>query len=165
MKTIFLDRDGILNEERGNYTWKVDDFIIVEGVIEVLKELKKRGYILLVITNQAGIAKGLYSRRDMKMCHDYFQEQSGNIISQFYYAPGHPSVSESFSRKPGTLLFEKAIAKYAIDPAQSWMIGDKERDLIPAKKLGINTILLSKSSSTYADYRVVDIREVPEIIS
>jgi len=100
----------------------------------------------------------------MHACHAYFQQQSGGLIEAFYYAPGHPDYSESLSRKPGTLLFERAIAKYGIDPAQSWMIGDKERDLVPAKKLGMQTVLLADFTSNWADFHVHDIREVLSVI-
>ncbi len=141
-KCIFLDRDGVLNEERGDYTYRLEDFRIPPGVVESLQQLREQGYLLLVITNQAGISKGLYSREEMHACHNYFQEQCGGLISHFYYSPYHPTVSESLGRKPGSLLFEKAISKFNIDPQESWMIGDRDRDLIPARKLGMATILI-----------------------
>jgi D-glycero-D-manno-heptose 1,7-bisphosphate phosphatase len=169
-KAVFLDRDGILNVERGDYVWTLEDFKIVPGIIDVLKDLKSQGFLLVVVTNQAGIAKGRYTREDMHRCHEYFQEESGNLIDHFYFAANHPSFSESLLRKPDSLMWEKAIAKFNIDPSQSWMVGDKERDLIPAKKLGIKTIRVFiegfyDKEETMGDYGVKDVRELHSIIS
>ena len=169
-KAIFLDRDGVLNEEIGNYIFHLKDFRIVDGIIEVLIKLKRDGFILIVITNQAGIAKGLYGHKSVHKLHDYFQQQTGNLIDKFYYAPDHPDYSESLSRKPDSLLFEKAIAKFDIDPSLSWMIGDKERDLIPAKKLRMKTIRLcidgldEDEAPSIGDYAVSDVKKIVELI-
>ena len=143
-KCIFLDRDGVLNRDRVNYAYHLEHFEILPGVPEALKEFKNAGYLLIVVTNQSGIAKGIYSRKDMEVCHQYFQQQTHNSIDAFYFAPYHPSVTASLTRKPDSLMFEKAIARYKIDVSQSWMIGDKERDLVPAHKLGIRSILLNE---------------------
>jgi len=170
-KAIFLDRDGVLNEERGDYVWLLEDFKIVSGIIDVLRELKSKGYLLIVVTNQAGIAKGRYGHEQVKQCHDYFQEQCGNLIDQFYYAPGHPDYSESLMRKPDSLMWEKAMAKFDIDPLQSWMIGDKERDLIPAKKFNLKTIRVfieghyEEGEETIGDFRVKDVKEISQIVN
>ncbi|QCK14695.1 D-glycero-alpha-D-manno-heptose-1,7-bisphosphate 7-phosphatase [Mangrovivirga cuniculi] len=139
-KAIFLDRDGVINRERGEYTFKVSDFEILPGVIDGLKKLKLEGYKLLIITNQAGISRGLYSRADMQACHDYLHQQTDNIIDAVYFCPWHPTVSKSLSRKPAALMFERAINKFMIDPDVSFMIGDKDRDLLPAKRLKIKTV-------------------------
>jgi len=139
-KCIFLDRDGVLNLDRNTYTYKIEDFEILPGTLESLQKLKEAGFLLVVITNQAGIAKGLYTPDEVRACHDYLQSQTQHAIDAFYYSPYHPSVTESLSRKPGSLMFEKAIARFKITPAGSWMIGDKERDIIPAKKFGISTV-------------------------
>lgn len=143
MKAVFLDRDGVINRERGEYTYLTQDFELIDGVVESIAKIKSAGYKVIVITNQAGIAKGLYTVDQMKECHLKMQEACSNQIDAIYYAPLHPSVSESLARKPDRLMFERAIAKFDIDPAQSWMIGDKMRDLIPAKALEIETILVS----------------------
>jgi D-glycero-D-manno-heptose 1,7-bisphosphate phosphatase len=164
MKAVFLDRDGIINVERGDYTWKLPDFEIMPGIIDQLRTLKKNLFKLIIITNQAGIAKGLYTHEDVLTCHAYFQKESDNIIDKLYYAPGHPSVSESLSRKPDSLLFEKAISKYELDPQLCWMVGDKERDLIPAKKLGLNTILINNHPSTYADHVLKSVNDITSVI-
>lgn len=142
-KCIFLDRDGVINRDNPDYIYKVEEFEILPGVIEGLKKLKDNGYLLVVITNQSGITKGIYTKEDMDACHNYFQEVSGHLIDKYYYSPYHPFFTESLTRKPSCLMFEKAMAKFNIDPSLSWMLGDKERDLEPAEKLGIKGILLS----------------------
>ena len=153
-RCVFLDRDGVINRDVLNYTWRTEDFEILEGVPEALKLLKSAGYLLIVVTNQGGIGKGLYTRDDVFRCHEVLQRACGGLIDALYYAPGHPSVSASLSRKPDSLLFEKAIAKYNIDPAHSWMIGDRERDIVPALKLGMRTIQLTEG----ADRMVSELR-------
>ena len=141
---IFLDRDGVINRDRVNYAYRLEDFIILPRVSEALHRLKQAGYRLVVVTNQSGIAKGIYSREQMQTCHDYMNEITGHVIDAIYYAPHHPSVSESLTRKPDSLMLEKAIARFNVDPARSWMIGDKERDLLPAQKLGTPGILIDE---------------------
>ena len=162
-RCIFLDRDGIINRERTEYTFKVEDFHILPGVKKALVKIKESGYLAIVITNQSGISQGIYSTSDMKKCHDFMQNQLDSMIDDIYYSPYHPSVSESLTRKPDSLMFEKAIAKYSIDPYQSWMLGDRERDLIPARKLGMKTILVDNiEESDYADDYALDLKRAVE---
>ncbi len=153
---VFLDRDGVLNEERGEYTWRVDDFRVLTGVKESLQLLKEAGYLLIMITNQAGIAKGIYTADDVKTCYQYLQEQTGHMIDYMYYAPQHPVVTESLLRKPDSLMFEKAIAKFGIDPSKSWMVGDSERDLIAAAKVGVKGVLVSDDSDGEKEGLIAD---------
>jgi D-glycero-D-manno-heptose 1,7-bisphosphate phosphatase len=148
-KCVFLDRDGVLNVERGDYTYRPEDFELEERVPEALQLLKQHGYLLIVITNQGGIGKGLYSRQDMDECHQKLQEGCDQLLDAIYYAPGHPSSSESLSRKPGSLLFEKAMARFHIDPAQSWMVGDQPRDVEAAAKVGIRSVLVGQPQANF----------------
>jgi len=142
-KCIFLDRDGVLNVERGDYAFLPEDFIIPPGVPAAIKKIKDAGYLAIGVTNQAGISKGLYSREQMHLCHDILMEKTNNLIDRIYYCPYHPSFSESLTRKPDTLMIEKAIAKYDIDPLQSWLIGDRARDIECGQRMGMKTILIS----------------------
>lgn len=151
-KCIFLDRDGVLNKDFVDYAYSLDKFIILDGVKEALRLLKDAGYLLVVITNQSGIAKGIYTREDMETCHRYLQDETGHLIDHIYFSPYHPDYSESLTRKPGSLMFEKAIAKFDVDVTQSWMIGDKKRDLIPAIKMGLKTIQVDGHNDEIADY-------------
>ncbi len=152
-KCIFLDRDGVLNEDRTDYVYRVDDFIIPEGVPEALRMLKDAGYLLIVITNQAGIAKGLYTRNDVMICYHYLQDQCGRLIDDIYFSPHHPKYnSESLTRKPGSLLLEKAMAKYNINPDASWMIGDALRDMQAGKRVGVQTVLIAPDKEQSSEY-------------
>ncbi len=141
-KCVFLDRDGVLNRERGDYTYALNDFEVLPRVPEALALLREHGYLLIVITNQGGVAKGRYERADVLACHQKLQEACGHLIDAIYYAPGHPDFSESLSRKPDSLMLERAIAKYNINPCLSWMVGDSVRDLEAAAKVGVSGILI-----------------------
>lgn len=163
-KCIFLDRDGVINKDFVDYVYSEDKLFILPGVVDALKALKNAGYLLIIITNQSGITQGIYTEGDMSSVHQIIQEKCRGVIDDIYFAPGHPSKSESLSRKPDSLMFERAIAKHKIDIKQSWMVGDKHRDLIPAKKLGIKSIQVDHSDSILADYKVADLPAAVEVI-
>jgi D-glycero-D-manno-heptose 1,7-bisphosphate phosphatase len=149
-KAIFLDRDGVINEERGEYTYRLNDFVFVPGLFEALQKWKAKGYLFVVITNQSGIAKGVYSHEDLDKIHHYMLtefEKQGIPVEEIYYSPHHPDTGKSISRKPDSLLVEKALARFDIDPAASYFIGDKERDIEAAQKAGVKGILVESNQS------------------
>jgi D-glycero-D-manno-heptose 1,7-bisphosphate phosphatase len=151
-KAVFLDRDGIINYESGKYTCSANEFIINQGVGESIKLLKDNNFIVIVISNQAGISKGLYSNEDVlemhiKLCQHLLDFETK--IDDFYYCPHHDSITKCLCRKPNSLLFEKAIAVYDIDVKNSVMIGDNPRDIIPAEKLGIKGILVNPNTNIF----------------
>lgn len=152
---VFLDRDGVLNEEIGRHVVKMEEFQIKEGVPEGLQRLKAAGYLLVVITNQSGIARGYYDEAFVWACYEQIQAVCKGVLDGQYFAPGLDKFGRSLMRKPDSLMFEKAIARFGIDVECSWMIGDKERDLIPARKLGLKTIQITQGeASAYADTKV-----------
>ncbi|TGE27897.1 D-glycero-alpha-D-manno-heptose-1,7-bisphosphate 7-phosphatase [Hymenobacter metallicola] len=163
-KAVFLDRDGVLNHEIGHYVWRLDDFVIADGVPESLARLKAAGYRLIVVTNQAGIAKGLYTAREVQACHQKLQQACNNAIDALYFASGHPSVSESLMRKPDSLMLEKALARFQIDPAQSWMVGDRLRDLHAGAKVGVRGILVGEGEESRPALYAPDLRAATDII-
>jgi D-glycero-D-manno-heptose 1,7-bisphosphate phosphatase len=165
-KCVFLDRDGVLNKELGDYLVNLDDLIIPDGVPEALILLKKAGFLLIVITNQAGIAKGLYNADFVFAIHDEMQKASGRSLDDIYFSPDHEKFTgRSLSRKPDSLMIEKAIAKYKIDPAQSWMIGDRNRDVEAGRKAGLKTIqIVSGDESSIGDYAAKNLLEAAGII-
>ena len=164
-KCVFLDRDGVLNVDRSDYVYRLEDCIVPEGVAEALQALKRAGYRLIVITNQAGIAKGLYTSHEVRAIFDYLQQISGNVLDDLFYCPHHPQYdSESLLRKPDSLMIEKAMAKYQIDPALSWMVGDAERDVLAGKKAGIRTIQITGNAYSRADFTAPDLKEAVRLI-
>lgn len=141
-KCVFLDRDGVINKDYVDYVYTIEKFEFLPGVQEAFQLLKDHGYLLIVITNQSGVVKGLYSEEDVWNVYNHIQKETNNALDDIYYAPYHEKWTNSLTRKPNSLMLEKAIAKYNVDVKNSWMIGDKKRDLDPALKLGINTGLV-----------------------
>jgi len=148
-KAIFLDRDGVINVERG-YTNRLKDFIILPDLVEVLKILKQKGFLLIVVSNQSGIAKGLYTQQDVEVLHDYLiseLKKSNVVLDEIYYCVHHSDISRCICRKPDSLFVEKALARFNIDSAQSYFIGDKERDVEAGEKAGVKGILIDANVS------------------
>jgi len=155
-KAVFFDRDGVINHDPGDYTYLLDEFIINDGIIPSLKKLSDNGYLLIIITNQGGIAKNIYTHDHVEKIHKYFIDElkkSGIELTEIYYCPHHSDVEKCLCRKPGSLLIEKAIARFNIDPKKSFMIGDKQRDVEAAEGAGIKGIKveLNENIEKYID--------------
>jgi D-glycero-D-manno-heptose 1,7-bisphosphate phosphatase len=165
-KCIFLDRDGVLNVDRVDYVYRMEEFIIPPGVGEALRALKDAGYLLVVITNQSGIAKGIYKREDVYMIHQAIQDGTGVELDDIYFCPYHEKFdSHSLTRKPGSLMIEKAAAKYNVDMDASWMVGDHERDITAGTRAGLRTIRLAPvGTETKATHLVDDLLAASKII-
>lgn len=150
MKAIFLDRDGILNKEIGDYICSTENLTINNGSIEFLKEAIKKGYKLIVITNQGGISKGLYSKEILHSIHEKMvgvYEKEGVFFEEIFYCPHHSNIEKCLCRKPLGLMIEKALQKYKLNKNECFMIGDTERDKKAAESAGIKGYLLSSNSS------------------
>ena len=157
-KAIFLDRDGILIRERGEYTWLLEDMKINDDVVEALQKFLAAGFILIVISNQSGIALEKYTKENTDYLHlhlDRYFRNNGIIISEWYYCPHHPTASSCICRKPDSLLLEKALSRYNIDPDASWFIGDADRDIEAGIKAGIRTMKLEVNGSLLAAVQII----------
>lgn len=163
-QAVFLDRDGVLNDELGDYVWTPERFRISAGVPESLARLKAAGYYLIVVTNQAGIAKGLYTRADVRACHEILQQACGYKLDALYFSENHPSVSESILRKPDSGMLEKAVARFQLDPARCWLVGDRARDLQAGARLGVPGILVGHTEPVGYSPRVASLAEATELI-
>lgn len=150
-KAVFLDRDGVLNKELGDYVCRLEDFQVLPDVAPALKKLQDKGYLLIVVTNQGGIAKGWYSHETLLCMHEKLKEElkkAGVELSEIYYSPQHPKFTgNSLCRKPGSLMLEKALARFDIDPSLSYLVGDRERDIEAARCAGIAGILVESDQS------------------
>ena len=144
-RAIFFDRDGTLNEEVG-YLWQVEKFKWIDGAREAIKFCNERGLLAVVVTNQGGIAKNLYTSKEVDALHSFMQESLAEIdahIDGFYYCPHHPDFSgECDCRKPKPGLILKACEDLNIEPAQSILIGDAERDIAAAQSAGLSAGIL-----------------------
>ena len=142
-KAVFLDRDGTINVDK-NYLYKVEDFEFLPDVIESLKKFQDLGYLLIIITNQSGIARNYYTKDDFLKLKKWLINYLNNYsihISNIYYCPHGPdSICEC--RKPKLGLFEQAAKDFDIDLDSSIAIGDKERDVSICKKYGTKGFVL-----------------------
>ena len=146
IKTIFLDRDGVINEEK-NYLYKINDFKFLDGVFSACIHFAIQGYKIIIVTNQSGISRGYYSVQDYEILTDWMIKQfkSKQIeILEVFHCPHSPN-DKCQCRKPMPGMFLEAQKKYRIDMANSWLIGDKEEDIIAAHNSGINNTIIVKS--------------------
>ncbi len=139
-KAAFLDRDGTLIEEV-NFLSNVDDLRVFPFTFEALKLLKDAGFLIVVVTNQSGIGRGIYDEAAMNAIHEEMQAQLDGMIDAFYFCPHLPCDGCS-CRKPNLGMLEAAVRDFSIDLANSWMIGDKKIDVEAGKKAGSKTAMV-----------------------
>ena len=146
IKTIFLDRDGVINKEVG-YLFRVADFEFINGVFDACQSFHSMGFKIIIISNQSGIGRGYYNENDYHKLTGWMLEQFNNnnikILDTFYCPHSPEMLCECRKPKPGMLL--EAKNKYNIDMASSWMIGDTETDIKAADLAGISNTILVRS--------------------
>lgn len=152
-KALFLDRDGVIIAERdGAYNYTLQNATLLPGVAEFLSHVHSLGYKLIVITNQSGVAKGIYTKENVDEVHNHIQYQLSRYqqslqIHDFFVCPHHPDFSACLCRKPQHLLIQRAIHRYRLDVNYCLMIGDRERDVLAAQKAGVTGILIESNSN------------------
>ena len=164
-KAIFLDRDGTINVEK-DYIYKSEDLVFEEGSIEALKTFKNLGYILIVVSNQSGIARGYFTEEDLNIFNNNMNEilkKNGVEITEFYCCPHHPDGIGEYKkvcecRKPNNKMIEDAIKKYNINREKSYMIGDKTSDIGAGLKSNLKTVLV-KTGYGLKDMEKIDKNE------
>ncbi len=166
-KAIFLDRDGVLNHDKVDYVYTIEAFKIFDGVAEALRLFKEAGFKLIVITNQSGIAKGIYTEKAVFDCFDYLQKETGNLIDDMYFCPHHPKFDIVCAcRKPGHQMILDAATKHGIELSKSYMIGDAQRDITAGNNAGVTTIHINngKESAENAHFSVKNLLESTQFI-
>jgi D-glycero-D-manno-heptose 1,7-bisphosphate phosphatase len=150
-KAVFIDRDGVINNDEGlYYIYKKDVFRLNESIVENIVHLNNAGFLVIIISNQGGIGKGLYTKNDTEILHQILVDEvnrAGGKITEIYYCPHHEESGKCFCRKPNSLMIEKAIARFNINKANSFLIGDGKRDVEAAEKAGIKGILVPKNTN------------------
>jgi D-glycero-D-manno-heptose 1,7-bisphosphate phosphatase len=152
---LFLDRDGVINIDKG-YTYKPEDLVFIDGIIDGIKAANEAGYYVIVATNQAGVARGFYTIEDTNRFHDEIQNRlakKGAHIDEFYSCPYHKdgniaefTIDNHPDRKPNPGMLLKAFAEWSIDKSHSFLIGDKKHDVIAAERAGIKGILFTNQN-------------------
>ena len=153
IKTIFLDRDGVINKET-NYLYKIENFEFINGVFDTCQYFESLNYKIIIITNQSGISRGYFTELDFQKVTNWMLDQfnSNNIeILDVIHCPHQPSdFCDCRKPKPGMLLTAKT--KHNIDMKKSWMIGDKENDIKAANNAGIMNTILVKSGHNIDEF-------------
>jgi len=149
-KAVFLDRDGVINIDYG-YIGCLDNFAFIQGVPKALCMLRQMGYLLVLVTNQSGIARGMYTEADFLRINTFMQQSLSLYDAAFdgiYYCPHHPNGqvlryrTDCICRKPKSGMLFMAKNDLDIDFARSIMIGDHANDLIAGMNAGISTVFL-----------------------
>lgn len=171
---IFLDRDGVLTEERG-YIDSVEKLRIFPYASECINQIHKKGYYAIVVTNQSGVARGLFTEEALQKMNGYLIQQTS--VDAVYYCPHHPEgIVEKYRmicccRKPNIGMLQTACNKFDIDMENSYMVGDRAGDIIAGKNAGLTTVLLESGYGTARlekdvkpDYVLGDLRDIMEVL-
>ena len=159
---ILLDRDGVINHDPGDYTTCLEEFHILPTVMDTLKAWFDAGFKLVIITNQGGIAKGKYTHDDVGVIHAHLRAEAaamGFHFADILYSPHHPDFGASLSRKPGSLMVERALARHQLDPSRCWMFGDKARDITCAMGAGVGKGVLIEPNAPLSQWKALPLGE------
>jgi len=149
-KVVFLDRDGVINQEIGDYVYSLESFVINPGLESALKHWADSGYSFAIVTNQGGVSKKRYTKQDVfkinGFLYSWFADRNFNLLT-ISFCPHHNLIEACICRKPDSLMLEKMIAKYQVDTRASFLIGDSPRDILAAEKVGLKGILIEANTN------------------
>ena len=149
-RAVFLDRDGTIIEDVG-YLRDPNHARLLPGAAGAIRRLNEHGFLVIVATNQSGIARGILSRNDYRQTEkrvDELLQAEGAHLDAHYFCPHLPELTGPCDcRKPGVLLYRQAAEQYEIDLRGSWWVGDRVRDVLPAETFGAHGILLQTGSN------------------
>ena len=149
LKTVFVDRDGVINQERSDYVKSISELEIYPNVAKNIKLLKDAGFLVIVITNQSAVNRGIVTHEMINQIHNSIQDhlkKYGTFLDGFYYCPHTPNENCN-CRKPKPGLLQQAILELNIDLNSSWMIGDSDSDIEAADSIGCKAIKINDNFS------------------
>ena len=152
-KAVFLDRDGVINKKRNDYVKSVEELEIFPDSGELISKLKKMGYLIIIITNQSIINRGIITNLELKKIHMAIKEKCD--IDKFYFCPHRPD-ENCDCRKPKSGLLVRAIEDFSINTSNSWMIGDCLTDIQAGEKVGCKTFLLKDNVSLSEAVKIIE---------
>lgn len=165
---LFLDRDGVLNVDRG-YVSRVEDFEWIDGAIDCVRAFNARNWWVFVVTNQSGIARGYYTEADMQTLHTWMAgelSEHGAHIDRFYYSPYHEEGEitqyrkASLDRKPGPGMLLSAMGDFPVKREASFLIGDKTTDIEAAHAAGVGGFLFKGGNlADFAEWALASFNE------
>ena len=149
VRAVFLDRDGTINVEK-DYLFRIDEFEFIPGAVEAVLQFNRAGFLVVVVTNQSGVARGYYSEHDVENLHRFIAselQKKGARVDAWFYCPHHPEGRGSYSlpcscRKPLPGMLKDAARRHQIDLDASIMIGDKRADIEAGIAAGCRSILV-----------------------
>jgi len=160
IKALFLDRDGVINVEK-DYLYKIEDFQFIDGIMELCKYYRDLGYIIIVVTNQSGIARKYYTEKDFSKLSTWMIKEfrkNDITIEKVFHCPHHPSISGICTcRKPHSGMLLNAAQEFNIDLKQSIIIGDKERDIEAGLNAGLRETYLFDETHTIKESKATKI--------
>lgn len=168
-KALFLDRDGVICPELGRYRLASDGFQLLPGIKDVVRAAKERGYLVVVVTNQPQIAKGLLSEAELQKLHSDMERLLGYALDGIYHCP-HTDADSCTCRKPKAGMLVRAAEELDIDCARSILIGDGDKDILAGQAVGCKTIFVkNKFKEQYlanctSDYAVRDLSEIISLL-
>ena len=167
-RAVFLDRDGVLNRKapEGSYIATLDQFELLPGALEAVAEFGRAGYLVIVVTNQRGVARGLVTLADLECIHDRLRArtlEAGGQIDHIYICP-HDYSDNCECRKPHPGMILQAARDYCLELADSWVIGDSASDIEAGQRAGCRTICVGTNCSAKAHYTVAALEEAVGLV-
>jgi histidinol-phosphate phosphatase family protein len=155
VKAVFLDRDGVINQKLPNdrYVREPSEFLMLPGVVEALSILGGLGFLLIIVTNQRGIARGIMTSRDLEKVHESLERAlavHGVLLDDIYHCP-HDECENCYCRKPKPGMLMNARRKFGIDLESSYMVGDSESDIEAGAAAGAHTVRIGSVGDAKAD--------------
>lgn len=165
-KIVFIDRDGVINVDLGGYVTRPEDFRFETGAVEALKQFHRKGYRMIVVSNQAGVGDGVFTEDDLKAVQQHMENvlrKEEIVIERAYYCL-HGKQAGCACRKPKTGLFEQAAEDYYFNPAETFFIGDKAGDIEAGKAFHLKTILV-RTGYGREDEKKLTGRQIPDFVA